>query len=350
MNLVKIGKIKICENNPTFIIAEMSGNHNGDINRALEIVDRAAEAGVDAIKLQTYTADTITLNCDNEYFQTQKGSLWEGRTLYDLYSEAYTPWEWHEAIFDRAKEKGLICFSTPFDLSAVDYLEELDAPAYKIASYEIQDIPLIERVASTKKPIIMSTGIAKYEEILEAVNTCRKAGNDNIILLKCTSAYPSPYEDMNLKVIPKMKMDFGCICGLSDHSLGTEVDIAAVALGAKVIEKHMTLCRKDGGVDSAFSMEPKEMKLLVKQIRNAERALGKETYDLTLNQIEGRKYGRSLFISKDIKSGDVLTAENLKSVRPSNGLHTRYYGKVLGKKIRYDLKKGTPLSWDMIDN
>lgn len=349
MENVIIGKRIIGKTYPSFIIAEMSGNHNGNLERALEIVDKAAETGVDAIKLQTYTADTITLDCDSEYFKTQKGSLWEGRTLYDLYSDAYTPWEWHEAIFNRAKERGLICFSTPFDFSAVDFLETLDVPAYKIASYEINDLPLIEKVAMTQKPVIISTGIANYDEIVEAVNTCREVGNNNVILLKCTSAYPSPYEDMNIRTINKMEKDMDCICGLSDHSMGTEVDVAAVALGARVIEKHMTLKRSDGGVDAQFSMEPEEMRLMVEQIRNIEKALGKETYELTLKQQEGRKYGRSLFVSKDIKAGDVLNADNTKSVRPSAGLSPKYYYEVLGKRVTKDVKKGTPISWNLID-
>lgn len=346
---ITIGNRKVGAGYPTFVIAEMSGNHNGDIQRALKIVDKAAEAGVDAIKIQTYTADTITLSCDNEYFKTQKGSLWEGKTLYELYSAAYTPWDWHEAIFSRAKEKGLIYFSTPFDISSVDFLEKLNAPAYKIASYEIQDIPLIKRVALTHKPILISTGIAKYEEIAEAVDVCKNAGNEDVILLKCTSAYPSPFADMNIKLIPKMEQDFNLVCGLSDHSMGTEVDIAAVTLGAKVIEKHMTLDRADGGIDAPFSMESQEMKLLVEQIRNVEAALGKATYELTYLQLAGRKYGRSLFISNDIKAGELFTTENVKSVRPSDGLHTKYYYEVLGKKCKFDVKKGTPLKWDMID-
>ena len=349
MKDISILEKKIGNNNPCFIIAEMSGNHNGDINRALEIVDAAADSGVDAIKLQTYTADTITLDCKNEYFMTQKGSLWEGQTLHDLYSKAYTPWEWHEKIKERATENGLICFSTPFDFSAVEYLEMLNMPAYKIASYEIQDLPLIATVAKTQKPIIISTGIATLDEIVDAVNVCKKEGNENVVLLKCVSAYPSPYEDMNLKVIPDMEKRFECFCGLSDHSMGSEVAVAAVALGAKVIEKHMTLRRSDGGVDSAFSMEPQEMAEMVRQIRNIEKALGKETYELTNLQKESRAFGRSLFVVEDIEKGDVLTEKNIRSIRPAYGMSTKHYYDVLGKKAIRFLEKGTPLEWSMID-
>lgn len=348
MGSLKIREREIGEKAPTYIIAEMSGNHNGQICRALEIVEAAARAGADAIKLQTYTADTITLDCDNEYFQTQTGSLWEGRTLYNLYKEAYTPWEWHRPIIERAGELGLTCFSTPFDFTAVDFLEEINVPAYKIASYEIQDIPLIRRVARTGKPIIMSTGIATLSDIYTAVQTCREEENEQIALLKCTSAYPSPYEDMNLNVIPHMKETFGCICGLSDHTLGTEVAVASVALGAEIVEKHMTLSRADGGVDAAFSMEPDEFADMVRQIRNVEKAKGYVTYELTEKQEEGRKFGRSLFIAEDICEGDEFTAKNIRSVRPAAGLATKYYENILGRKASRNLKKGMPLAWEMI--
>lgn len=348
MENLKINGREIGKSAPSYIIAEMSGNHNGDIRRALEIVEAAAKAGVDAIKLQTYTADTITLNCNNKYFQTQKGSLWEGRTLYDLYGEAYTPWEWHKPLMDKAGELGLTCFSTPFDFTAVDFLEELDTPAYKIASYEIQDIPLVRKVAETGKPVIMSTGIATLADIYAAVEACREVGNEQIILLKCTSAYPSPYEEMNLNVIPHMKQTFGCVCGLSDHTLGTEVAVASAALGAEVIEKHLTLKRADGGVDAAFSMEPEEFADMVRQIRNIEKAKGQVTYELTEKQKEGRQFGRSLFIAEDISEGSEFTKENIRSVRPAAGLATKHYESVLGRKASCDLKKGTPLSWEMI--
>lgn len=348
MENLKIDGRTIGKASPSYIIAEMSGNHNGDIRRALEIVEAAAEAGADAIKLQTYTADTITLDCNNEYFQTQKGSLWEGRTLYDLYGEAYTPWEWHGPLMEKARELGLTCFSTPFDFTAVDFLEKLDVPAYKIASYEIQDIPLIRKVAETGKPVIMSTGIATLADIYAAVETCRKAGNEQIVLLKCTSAYPSPYEEMNLNVIPHMKQTFGCICGLSDHTLGTEVAVASVALGAEIVEKHLTLKRADGGVDSAFSMEPKEFADMVRQIRNVEKAKGHVSYELTDKQKEGRQFGRSLFIAEDVCEGSEFTEKNIRSVRPAAGLATKYYKSVLGRKASCDLKKGMPLTWEMI--
>ncbi len=332
----------------SYIIAEMSGNHNGDLQRALRIVEAATKAGVDAIKLQTYTANTITLDCDNEYFQTPKGSLWEGRTLHDLYGEAYTPWEWHEPLMKKAAELGITCFSTPFDFTAVDFLEELHVPAYKIASYEIRDIPLIQKVARTGKPIIMSTGIATLGDIFAAVEACRKEGNDQIALLKCTSAYPAPYGEMNLSVIPNMKQTFGCVCGLSDHTLGTEVAVASVAIGAEIVEKHLTLCRADGGVDAAFSMEPEEFAWMVGQIRNIEVAKGKVTYDLTEKQIEGRKLGRSLFIAEDTLAGEIFTEKNVRSVRPAAGLAPEHYKDVIGKTAACDLRKGTPLSWEMI--
>lgn len=348
MEKIEIDGKVIGEKEPAYIIAEMSGNHNGDIHRALEIVEAAAEAGADAIKLQTYTADTITLDCDNTYFQTQTGSLWEGRTLYDLYKEAYTPWEWHGPLMEKAAELGITFFSTPFDFTAVDFLEKMDVPAYKIASYEIQDIPLIRKVARTGKPIIMSTGIATLEDIYAAVIECKKEGNEQVVLLKCVSAYPSPYEEMNLNVIPHMKQTFGCVCGLSDHTLGTEVAIASVTLGAQIVEKHMTLRRADGGVDAAFSMEPEEFANMVRQIRNVEKAKGIITYDLTNKQKEGRQYGRSLFVAEDIREGNEFTEKNIRSVRPAFGLATKYYEDVLGKKAAYSLKKGTPLSWEMI--
>lgn len=348
MRKLEINGRKIEEKGPSYIIAEMSGNHNGNLQHALQIVEAAAQAGADAIKLQTYTADTITLNCDNEYFQTPKGSLWEGKTLYDLYKEAYTPWEWHEALMKRANELGIPCFSTPFDFTAVDFLESLYVPAYKIASYEIQDIPLIQKVARTGKPVMISTGIATLEDIYVAVETCRREGNDQIALLKCASAYPSPYEDMNLNVIPNMKQTFGCICGLSDHTLGTEVAVASVAMGAKIVEKHMTLCRAEGGVDAAFSMEPDEFASMVQQIRNVEAAMGQISYELTEKQIDGRKLGRSLFIAEDIQAGELFTEKNIRSVRPAAGLAPKHYVNVLGREAICDLKKGMPLSWEMI--
>lgn len=348
MKKLEINGKSIGKNEPCYVIAEMSGNHNGSLQRALQIVEAAAEAGADAIKLQTYTADTITLNCDNEYFQTQKGSPWEGRKLHDLYKEAYTPWEWHEALMKRAEELGITCFSTPFDFTAVDFLEEIHVPAYKIASYEIRDIPLIQRVARTGKPVIMSTGIATLGDIYEAVEACRREGNDQITLLKCTSAYPSPFGEMNLRVIPNMEQTFGCVCGLSDHTLGTEVALASVAMGAGIVEKHMTLRRTDGGVDAAFSMESEEFAGMIRQIRNIEAAMGRATYDLTEKQMAGRAFGRSLFIAEDIRAGEVFTEKNIRSVRPAAGLAPKYYTDILGRKAASDLKKGEPLLWEMV--
>ena len=348
MEGLKVNERIIGQGAPAYIIAEMSGNHNGDLHRALEIVDVAAEAGADAVKIQTYTADTITLNCDNTYFQTPRGSLWEGRTLYDLYKEAYTPWEWHGPIMEKAEKVGLACFSTPFDFTAVDFLEKLEVPAYKIASYEIQDIPLIRKAARTGKAILLYTGIATLADIYAAVEACREEGNEQVALLKCTSAYPSPYEDMNLSVIPHMRETFGCTCGLSDHTLGTEVAVASVALGAEIIEKHMTLCRADGGVDAAFSMEPEEFANMIRQIRNVEKAKGCVTYELTDKQREGRQFGRSLFVAEDICEGSEFTNNNIRSVRPAFGIAPKYCESILGKKAARDLKKGTPLSWGMI--
>lgn len=349
MNKIQIDNKSIGMDSPIFFVAEMSANHNGDLNRALEIVDAAVEAGADAIKLQTYTADTITLDCNNEYFQTQSGSLWEGRTLYDLYSEAFTPWEWHEEIYNYAKKRGIICFSAPFDFTAVDFLENLNNPAYKIASYEIQDIPLIDKVARTGKPVILSTGIAMQDEIFDAINVCHNANNYNVIILKCTSAYPAPYSDMNIRALLDMPIRFDCICGISDHSLGEEVAIASVALGARLIEKHLTLSRKEGGVDAAFSMEPGEFANMVKKIRHVEQALGEMTYSLTEKQLAGRKFGRSLFVAEDINVGEEFTPQNIKSVRPAYGLSTKFYYEILGKKAKCKLKKGKPLSLEDVE-
>lgn len=344
----KIRNRTISEDSPAYIIAEMSGNHNGDFERALALIDAAKEAGADAIKLQTYTADTITIDCNKPEFSTGKG-LWEDeKTLYSLYKKAYTPWEWQEKLKEYAEAIGLDCFSSPFDFTAIDFMTRINMPAIKIASYEINDIPLIKKAAQTGKPIIISTGIAHLEDIERALLTCKKEGNENVALLKCTSAYPSPYEDMNIKLIPNMKETFNCIVGLSDHSLGSEVALGAVALGAKIIEKHMTLKRSDGGVDSAFSMEKEEFKEMVSQIRNLEKALGKATYKLTDVQEEGRKGSRSLYIVKDVKQGEVFTAENIRSIRPGGGLHTMYYEEILGKTARADYEKGTPLSWEMV--
>ena len=345
---IQIGRKVISENSPTYIVAEMSANHNMDYDRAKQIIKAASEAGADAVKIQTYTADTITIDCKNDMFMTQS-KLWAGMTLYELYQKAYTPWEWQKDLKEYANELGIDFFSSPFDHTAVDFLEDLDVPAYKIASFEINDIPLIRKVAKTGKPIIISTGIAYLEDIELAVRTCREENNDKIILLKCTSAYPTPYEQMNLRVIPNMAQVFECYTGLSDHSLGTETAIASVTLGAKMVEKHITLRRSDGGPDSAFSMEADEFAQMVSQIRNVEKALGRVTYELTPRQIENRSGSRSLFVVKDIKAGEQITTENVRSIRPGNGMHTKYYEDILGKTIKCNLPKGTPMDWKYIE-
>lgn len=346
---IRIGNRVISPDSPTFIVAEMSGNHNMDYDRAVAIIEAAAKAGADAIKIQTYTADTITLDCDNEYFQVNQGTLWDGRTLHKLYEEAYTPWEWQKSLRDKAYELGLEFFSSPFDLSSVDFLEELDVPCYKIASFEINDIPMIRKIARLHKPMIFATGVAHLADIELAVKTCKEEGNEDIILLKCCSAYPTPYEDVNLKTIPSMAETFDCLSGLSDHTAGTAVAGAAVALGAKMVEKHMTLKRADGGVDSAFSMEPEEFAQMVENIRIIEKAVGRATYDLSPKQEREREHTRSLFIAKDMKAGEVFTEENLRSVRPGFGLHTMYYEQLLGKRITKDAALGTPMSWDLVE-
>jgi pseudaminic acid synthase len=346
---IKIENFTITETSPTFIIAEMSANHLLDYNRAVEIIKAAKASGADAIKLQTYTPDTITLNCDTPYFQLTQGTIWDGTTFHKLYESAYTPWEWQPKLQEIAKNMGLIFFSSPFDHTSIDFLEEMNVPAYKVASFEITDIPFIRKIAKTGKPIIISTGIAYLADIELALKTCKEEGNENVILLKCTSAYPAPYEDINLKTIPAMAQTFDCITGLSDHTMGSAVAGAGVALGAKVIEKHLTLRRSDGGADGAFSMEPEEFKEMVDNIRKIEKALGKVTYDLTDKQKAQRTYARSLFISQDMKAGDTFTPENLRSVRPGYGLHTKYYEEILGKKITRDANLGTPLSWDLVD-
>lgn len=346
---IKIGNRIISKDSPVFFIAEMSGNHNHDFDRAVEIIKAAKEAGADAIKVQTYTADTITLDCEADCFQVTQGTIWDGTTLHKLYQEAYTPWEWQPKLKEIAEELGLIFFSSPFDFSSIDFLEEMNVPCYKVASFEITDIPFIRRIARTGKPIIISTGIAYMKDIELAVQTCKEEGNENVILLKCSSAYPSPYEDINLKMIPNMAEVFDCITGLSDHTMGHAVADGAVALGAKVIEKHLCMSRAEGGVDSAFSMEPAEFKEMVDNARMLEKALGRVTYELTEKQKANRAFGRSLFIAKDMKAGDVFTPENLRSVRPSHGLHTKYYEELMGKKIAKDATLGTPMSWELVD-
>lgn len=332
----------------TFIIAELSANHNGSKKVALDSIRAAKVAGADAIKIQTYTADTLTLNCDKPDFRLGKG-LWEGETFYTLYQKAYTPWEWHEEIFRVAKDEGLICFSTPFDKTAVDLLESLNNPIYKIASFEITDIPLIQYIASKHKPVILSTGIAMEEDIQLALDTLRSGGCTDITLLKCTSAYPAPIEDANLLTIPDMKQRFGCKVGLSDHTEGYSVPMAAVALGAEVVEKHFIIDRTIGGPDSAFSMEADEFKLMVENIRKVEAALGSVCYSTDPSKIKGREFCRSLYVAKDIKAGEVITEENVRSVRPGYGLHPKYLSELLGRKVKCDLEVGDRMSWEAVE-
>ena len=345
---IKIGDKRIGPDSPAFIVAEMSGNHNMDFDRAVEILKAAREAGADAVKIQTYTADTITLDCDAPCFQITQGTLWDGITLHRLYQTAYTPWEWQPRLKEIAEEMGLVLFSSPFDFSSVDFLEEMDVPAYKIASFEITDIPLIRKVARLGKPVILATGIARLADIELAVQTCREEGNHQVILLKCCSAYPTPYEDVNLRTIPHMAEAFDCLTGLSDHTMGTAVATGAVALGARMVEKHMTLRRSDGGPDAAFSMEPQEFREMVDNIRILEKALGKVSYDLSDKQVREREHSRSLFVARDMKAGEVFTPENLRSVRPADGLHTMYYEQLLGRRITRDAGLGTPMSWDLV--
>ena len=333
-----------------FIIAEMSGNHNQSLERALEIVDAAAGAGVDALKIQTYTADTMTIDkSDGEFFISDPKSLWEGESLYSLYQKAYTPWEWHEAIFDRCKEKGIIGFSTPFDFSAVDFLEKLDCPIYKIASFENIDLPLIKRVAQTGKPMIVSTGMANVAEIQELVDIARENGCEDLTLLKCTSSYPASPKGSNLLTIPHMKELFKCNVGVSDHTLGIGVAVASMALGARVVEKHFTLSRSDGGVDSAFSLEPTEMAQLVRECNTAVQALGHVSYQMQEQERKSLVYRRSLYVVKDMQAGDVLTSENMRSIRPGLGIAPKYYEILIGKKVKRNICRGTAVGWDIVE-
>lgn len=331
------------------IIAELSANHNQDINNAKESIRIAKECGADAIKLQTYTPDTMTIDCDNEYFKINHGTLWDGNTLYDLYKTAYTPWEWHEELFDLAKEIGIEIFSTPFDKTAVDLLETLGNPIYKVASFEIVDIPLIEYIASKMKPIIMSVGIATEEEILDAINTCRNIGNNDITLLQCTSAYPAKKEDANLSNILELKNKFGVKVGLSDHSMGNEVALLAVAMGAEIIEKHFIIDRKIGGPDAEFSMEKTDLISLVKGVRDVEKIIGKPNLSITDTKKNSRGFSRSLFVVEDIQKGDILTEVNIRSIRPGDGIPPKYLPEILGKMAACNLKRGTPLKFDFID-
>jgi pseudaminic acid synthase len=330
------------------VIAEVSANHNQSVEKAEAIVKAAARAGADAVKLQTYTADTMTIPCDDEYFRI-KGTLWEGRTLHDLYQEAYTPWEWHPRLMSLADDLGMACFSTPFDATAVDFLESLNVPCHKVASFELVDIPLLKKIAVTGKPVIMSTGMGTLAEIDEAVRTLRENGTKELVLLKCTSSYPAPPEEINLRTIPHLAQTFDCPAGLSDHTLGSAVAVAAVAFGACVIEKHFTLSRTDGGPDSAFSMEPEEFRRMVRDVRTVEKALGEVSYALTAKERESVVFRRSLFVVKNMRPGDVFTVENVRCIRPGHGLHTRYIETVLGRKTNAEIPAGTPLEWRLVE-
>jgi len=343
----KSGVKKIGAYEPVFIVAEMSGNHNQSLDKALAIIDAAAEAGADAIKIQTYTADTITIDCDNEYFQ-MKGGEWGGQTLYQLYEKAYTPWDWEPKLQEHAEKRGLVFFSSPFDGTAVDFLEKMNVPLYKIASFEVVDIPLLKKVGATRKPVIMSRGMATWEELKLAVETLRKAGAKNIAVLHCISSYPAKPEEMNLLTIPDIEKKLGVVAGLSDHSLGYLATVEAVALGAKVIEKHLTISRAEGGPDATFSLEPDEFKELVEKIRQAESALGQSLDGPGLAEEGFVKYRKSLFVVKDIKAGEKFTPENIRSIRPGMGLAPKHYEEILGKIAAKDLERGTPLAWDLI--
>lgn len=347
---MKIGSKEVSISSRPLVIAEMSGNHNQSLDRALQIIEEAAKTGVDALKIQTYTADTMTLDLrEGDFLISDEKSLWKGKSLYELYQEAHTPWEWHEPIMRRAKELGLLCFSTPFDESSVDFLESLDVPAYKIASFENADLPLIKKVAATGKPIILSTGMATLAELDETVRTMRGAGCDQFVLLKCTSTYPASPENTDILTIPHMRELFGCEVGLSDHTMGIGVSMAAVALGATVIEKHFTLCRADGGVDSSFSLEPEEMRQLVIESERAWQSLGGVRYGPTEAEKPSMKFRRSLYIVQDLKAGATLTMENLRNVRPGMGLSPKFRDLLLGKKIKKNVSKGTPMSWDLLE-
>ena len=338
---MQIDNFIINSNSETFVIAELSANHNGSLETALLTIKAAARAGVNAIKLQTYTANTLTIDSKKSDFVIQSGTIWDGKNYYQLYKEAYTPWEWHPALFQAAKEEGLICFSSPFDKSAVDFLETLNTPAYKIASFEITDIPLIEYAASKGKPMILSTGIATQEDIELALEACYRMGNKDVALLKCTSSYPAPIEEANMIMVREMAERFGVITGLSDHTIGNTVPIVATCFGAKIIEKHFILDRSIGGPDASFSVNEQEFSDMVRAIREAEKAIGKVDYNLTEKQSKGRDFSRSLYVVADMKAGELITEQNVKSIRPGFGLHPKYYNEVLGKKVNADIEAGT---------
>ena len=347
MKFVEIGSRRVGLGYPTYIVAELSANHNNDFDQAVRIVEAAKQAGADAVKLQAYTPDTMTIDCDSEHFRIQ-GTLWDGRTLYELYREASTPWSWHSKLQEIAKGLGLDLFSAPFDLTAVDFLQGINMPAYKVASFENVDHQLLRKIALTGKPIIMSTGLASLAEIEESVSTIRNTGHDQLILLKCTSAYPAPPEEMNLRTIPHLAAAFDLPVGLSDHTLGVAVPIAGVAFGACMIEKHLTLSRTVEGPDSVFSLEPHEFKTMVDAVRVAEAAVGEINYELTESEESIRGFRRSLFVVEDVEAGEVFTAQNVRSIRPGYGLHTRFISSVMGRTARRDVSRGTPLGWDLV--
>ena len=349
MNPIRIGSHLVGPDHPPFVIAEMSGNHGHDLDKALRLVDAAATAGAHALKLQTYTADTMTLDLrEGDFFIDDPRSLWRGHSLYELYQIAYTPWEWHLPLFERARSLGMVAFSTPFDASAVDFLETLDVPCHKIASFENGDLPLIRKVAATGKPLIMSTGTATLEELTEAVWAAREAGCRDLILLKCTSNYPADPQDANLLTVPALARKFDCVAGISDHTLGTAVSVAAVALGARVVEKHFALDRAGGDVDAAFSLEPAELAQLVQDTRKAWIALGHVSFDLAESEKASRKHRRSLYIAQDVRAGETLTRQNVRAIRPGAGLPPKHLDEILGRVALRDLPKGTPLAWDLL--
>ena len=343
-----IGNKEISDTSPVFIIAELSCNHDGKLDVALKTIDEMHKSGADCVKLQTSKPGSITIDCNKESFIVKGGTLWDGKTLYELYQETYTPWEWHKEIKDYVESKGMVFFSSPFDFEAVDFLEDLDVPAYKIASFEITDIPLIEYIASKGKPVMISTGIANEEDIQLAIDTCKSAGNDQVIILKCTSAYPTPLDEVNLKMILDIQNKFDCLVGLSDHTMGSIVPIGSVALGGKVIEKHFILDRGLGGPDASFSMNPAEFKEMVDSVRDLEKTLGIVSYELTEKIINNKIFSRSLFVIKDVKRGTVISKDNIRSIRPGNGLHPKYYYEILGKQFNEDITRGEPLSLKMI--
>jgi pseudaminic acid synthase len=349
MKKVQIGDFLVSESGSVFIIAELSANHNGSIENAIETIKAAKRAGADAIKLQTYTADTLTLDAKTNDFMIKQGTIWDGQYLHDLYQEAYTPWEWHEQLFQVASEEGLICFSSPFDKTAVDFLEKLEVPAYKVASLEITDIALIEYIASKGKPVIISTGIADENDIVLAIEACKKQGNDQIVLLKCTTSYPAPIAEANLVMIKDMSERFGVISGLSDHTLGITVPVVATVFGARVIEKHFITDRSIGGPDASFSLNEKEFTEMVNAVREAEVAIGEINYSLTKKQMKGREFSRSLYVSNNVKIGDIVSEMNIKSVRPGFGLHPKYLPELIGKKFIKDVKKGERMSFDLVE-